>query len=254
MTRIALKSSLFSLAASLLGLCGGFWQSSEAVVLTEGQIKDKVVAHVQEKVAQVVDPADANNIRVSIIRVPAAPFDFPAAKTPQEIKISVTSRLGEVYSPRGIVQVSLQDGSGHQREIGVPVQIGIQKPVWVVKNVVNAHEPLRASDFSLQTKDVSNCYNYAVGANRNLDSYLARVNLRPGDILDARKIVIPPDVTYNSPVRIFLSNGDGMTVTVPGIALANGKIGETIRVRQAVFQRKDYSAKIVDKNKVLVEM
>lgn len=254
MTRITLNSTLLSLAGLTLVLGGGLWRSSEAVVLTEGQIKDKVVAHVQEKVAQVVDPADAKNIRVSIIRVPAAPFDFPAAKTPQEIKISITSRLGEVYSPRGIVQVSLQDGSGHQREIGVPVQIGIQKPVWVVKNVINAHEPLRASDFSLQSKDVSNCYNYAVGVNRNLDSYLARVNLRPGDILDARKIVIPPDVTYNSPVRIFLSNGDGMTVTVPGIALASGKIGETIRVRQAVFQRKDYSAKIVDKNKVLVEM
>ncbi len=254
MTRIALKSALFSLAGVLLGLCGGLWHSSEAVVLTEGQIKDKVVAHVQEKVAQVVDPADAKNISVSIIRVPAAPFDFPAAKTPQDIKISITSRLGEVYSPRGIVQVSLQDGSGHQREIGVPVQIIIQKPVWVIKNVVNANEPLRASDFSLQSKDVSNCYNYAVGADRNLGTYLARVNLRPGDILDARKIVIPPDVSYNSPVRIFMSNGDGMTVTVPGIALANGKIGEIIRVRQAVFQRKYYSAKIVDKNKVLVEM
>jgi flagella basal body P-ring formation protein FlgA len=254
MNPIAFKSALFPLAALLLGLWGAWSQSAGAVVLTEGQIKDKVVAHVQEKVAQVVDPADVKNIHVSIIRVPAAPFDFPAAKTLEEIKVSLTSRLGETYSPRGIVQVSLQDGQGHQREIGVPVHIIIQKPVWVVKNVVNAHEPLRAADFSLQSKEVSNIYSYAVGANRNLGSYQARVNLRPGDILDARKIVIPPDVTYNSPVRIFISNGDGMTVTVPGIALANGKIGETIRVRQAVFQRKDYSAKIVDKNKVLVEI
>lgn len=235
-------------------ISGAYCGASGAVTVNEEQIKATVTAHVQEKLALVVDTADAKNISVSIPHIPGAPFEFPQAHHQQELKISANSHLGERYSPRGVVQISLEDGQGHHREVGVPVQISIQKSIWVVKNTINANEPLQPSDFSLQNKDVSNIYTYAVGTERPLSQYLARVNLRPGEVLDARKIIVPPDVSYNSPVRIFISNGDGMTVTVPGIALANGKIGETIRVRQTVFQRKYYSAKIVDKNKVLVEI
>jgi flagellar basal body P-ring formation protein FlgA len=148
----------------------------------------------------------------------------------------------------------LESPSGISRDVGVPVKISIKKPVWVVKNIVNANEPLKMSNFSLQIRDVSHGYSYLVGQERNLSTYVARVSMRPGEILDARKIVIPPDVTYNDAIRILISSSNGMTISVPGIALANGRIGETIRVRQSVFQNKYYSAKVIDKNQVLVEM
>lgn len=253
MTRQAFLKPSLSLIASLT-LAMGVQSAGLAATVTENQVKEKVIAHVQEKLAAMVSQADQKNVIVSVTRVPAAPFHFQQAKTAGDVEITVTSRLGENYSERGIVQVSLKDQADNHREIGVPVHIQVKKPVWVVKNTINANEPLRASDLSLQTKDVSHCYSYAVGNERNLGTYIARVNLRPGEILDARKMVIPPDVTYNSSVRILISNGDGMTVTVPGIAMANGKVGEMIRVRQAVFQRKYYSAKIINKNQVLVEI
>ncbi len=245
------KTSLVLLGSLLLAT--GFQGVSRAVVVTDTQIKDQVTAHVKEQLGTMVSKADQPYVSVVIPQVPTAPFDFPEATKLSDVKITVTSRLGATYSDRGIVQVSLKDAH-HHREIGVPVLISVKKPVWVTKNVINANEPLRAADFSLETKDVSHSYTYAVGADRDLGTYIARVNLRPGEILDARKMVIPPDVTYNNEVRILISNGNGMTVTVPGIALANGRVGETIRVRQAVYQRKYYSARIIDRNQVLVEL
>lgn len=245
-TICALMAGL-SLAFSLAGL-------SHAVSVSENQIKVKVATHVQEKLASLLSASDQHQVSINVGRVPSAPFNFPEVTQAGDIAISVTSRFGDIYSDRGVVQVSITDKQDNRRSIGVPVQVSVKKPVWVVKNPISANEPLRASDLTLTLKDVSQCYNYAVGEERNLRQYIARVNMRPGDVLDSRKMVIPPDVTYNSAVRILMSNGDGMTVTVPGIALSSGRIGETIRVRQAVFQRKYYSAKIVDKNQVLVEI
>lgn len=234
-----------------LTLTIGLQGVSKAVTVTAEEIKAKVVAHVQEKLGGTFTQADQEYLTVSIPRVPAAPFEFPEAET---VRISTTSSLGEMYSERGVVKVSLKDQDGHYREIGVPIQLKVSKPVWVVKNIINANEPLRASDLVLQTRDVSHCYQYAIGQERNLRAYVARVNLRPGDVLDTRKIVIPPDVSYNSSIRILISNGDGLTLTVPGVAMDSGRVGEVIRVRQSVYQRKYYSAKIIDKNQVLVEI
>ncbi|WP_373532997.1 flagellar basal body P-ring formation chaperone FlgA [Vampirovibrio sp.] len=247
-----LKTKLTLIATVLVVM--GSQSVSGAATVTEDQIKEKVVAHVQQKLGTMVSKSDQANVSVSITQVPGGPFHFPQAATDKDITITVTSRLGESYTERGIVQVAMQDKQDHHREIGVPIQISVKKPVWVVKNAINAKQPLRASDLSSQLKDISHCYNNAVGGETNISQYIARVNLRPGELLDARKMIIPPDVTYNSSVRILISNGDSMTLTVPGIALAEGKIGDTIRVRQAIFQRKYYSAKIIDRNSVLVEM
>jgi flagella basal body P-ring formation protein FlgA len=248
----SLKTNLTLIAALFVVM--GSQSISGAATITEDQIKEKVIAHVQEKLGTMVSKSDQTNVSVTIPQVPGGPFNFPQAETIKDVHITVTSRLGESYTERGIVQVSMQDKQNHHRDIGVPVQISVKKPVWVVKNTISARQPLRTADLMLRLKDISHCYNNAVSAETNINQYIARVNLHPGEVLDARKMVIPPDVTYNSSVRILISNGDSMTVTIPGIALSDGKIGDTIRVRQAVYQRKYYSAKIIDRNSVRVEM
>lgn len=248
------RLSLISASLLLSGYVAVFAQPSHAAEVTGEQIKQAVTKHVQEKLGTLIAKDDQHNVTVNIIQIPTGPFSFPDAKTTKEVSITTASSLGDTYSERAVVRLHMESPSGISRDVGVPVKITIKKPVWVVKNIVNANEPLSMANFSLQVRDVSHGYAYLVGQERSLSSYVARVGLRPGEILDARKIVIPPDVTYNDEVRILISNSNGMTISVPGIALANGRIGEIIRVRQSVFQHKYYSAKIIDKNQVLVEM
>lgn len=251
------RPTLKSLSALFVGfvlLCGSLSLTSPAAEVTEARIREQVATHVQDSIRTLIPETDRQHVNVQIVKVPAAPFQFPQVKNAADIKITTESTFGDTYSERGIVRVHLESPDGASRDIGVPVQIVIKKPVWVVKNSIRANEPLHASDFSLETRDVSHSYSYTTGTERNLNDYVARVNLRPGDILDTRKIVIPPDVTCNNEVKIRISIENGMTITVPGIALSDGRIGETIRVRQTVYLHKSYNAKVIDKNQVLVEI
>jgi len=246
--------TLSLLLTGLLAACNGWLAVSGAVELSPAQIQQQVVAHVQEKLQGQISKNDQAYITVEILNIPTLSLNFPQAKDTSAIKITPESSLGEMYSERTIVRLHLETPDGGSREVGIPVHITVKKPVWVVKAPVNAQHILRATDFTLQTKDVSNIFRYAVGPEINLPDYMSRVNLQPGEVLDNRKIVIPPDISYNANVMICMSSNSGMTVSVPGVALANGRIGDTIRVRQSVFQNKYYNAKVIDKNRVLVQI
>jgi flagella basal body P-ring formation protein FlgA len=241
-------------AVSLLAGLNGWFGVCEAVELAPAQIQKQVVAHVKEKLQGHISQNDQTTITIDATIPPYAQLSFPQTENASAIKISTESTLGEQYSDRTIVRVHLESPDGTSHDLGVPVHIIVKKPVWVVKTAVTAQRPLRAADFTLQTRDVSYNYRYAIGQETNLNDYVARVNLMPGEVLDNRKIIIPPDVSYNSDVMILLSSNSGMTVSVPGIAMANGRIGETIRVRQSVFQHKYYNARIIDRSRVLVQI
>jgi flagella basal body P-ring formation protein FlgA len=244
-----------SLALASAGLLAGmFFGQAKAWVVTEETLREQAIAHAKSKLASLVSAADLDYMTIDVLQVPAALLDFPEAKTADDVKISAESVLGEFYSERAVVRLRMETPGGRAREVGLPIKITVRKPVWVVKNGISAHAPIRLADLALETRNVSHTYGNAVGRERDLSKYVARVNLRPGEVLDARKMTIPPDVTCNSEVRILMTNGKGMTVSIPGVALGAGRIGDVIRVRQTVNQRKYYQAKIIDRNRVLIEI
>lgn len=248
------QASFYLLAFGLLLVVSLQSIAQATVVVNALVVRQKVTEFVKAQLAQLVSSADQPYIHIEISQVPAAPFAFPQLTEEKALKLLVSSHMGSLYSERGVVQVSFFNGDTRLREVGVPFQVHIEKPVWVATHLVQANQPLRLSDFELKTRDVSHSYQYSVGSEINLTDYIARTNLQPGDALDSRKILLPPDVSCNNEVRILISNGEGMTLTVPGIALSNGRVGETIRVRQALYTRKYYSARVIDKNRVLVEL
>ena len=252
--RPTIAKTLPLLLTGLLATCNGWFAFSGAVELSPAQIQQQVVTHVKEKLQGQVGKNDQAYIAVEILNIPTAPLSFPQLKDASDIKVTAESSLGDMYSERTIIRLHLAAADGTNREMGIPVHITVKKPVWVVKAPVNAQHALHTGDFTLQTKDVSSMFRFAVGQETNLVDYMARVNLQPGEILDNRKIIIPPDVSYNGNVMIFMSSNSGMTLSVPGVALASGRIGDTIRVRQSVYQNKYYNAKVIDKNRVLVQI
>ena len=137
----------------------------------------------------------------------------------------------------------------------MPVKLKVTKPVWVIKHVVPAKSRLKASDFELETRDVSRELTHVAGAELNLRKYIARVNLTPGQLLDTRRIQIPNDVKRNEEVLVTMSNGKGMNISVMAEAMDDARIGDTIRVRHSMGRnRKYYTGTVVSKNRVQVDI
>ena len=174
------------------------------------------------------------------------------------IDIDIQSSLEEFYSERGIARVTLKStATGKQRHIGVPFTVSVHKPVWVVKNTIPANTPVTRRDLVLENRSVGRYAEHVVGNELDLSRYITRVNLQPGEMLDKRQLVMPPDIKRNDPVHIMIDAGNGINVSVMGEALADGRIGQTIRVKHMGPNRRKpryFNAEVVARNRVLVHM
>ena len=229
---------------------------ADAVQLGDEVVRQKVSAFVNQQLATYVKAGEnGSSIAVEVSQAPCAPFDFPDAEKISDIRITLKSALTTEYTDRLVVRVSLASPGGEHRDIGVPVKITVNRPVWVVKHPVASGAHLRPSDFELQVRDVSQDLAHVAGPELNMNNYIARVNLASGQMLDTRRIQLPPDVRRNDDVLIVLTNGRGMDISVMGEAMTDANIGDTVRVRHGEARtRKYYTATVVGKNRVQVEI
>lgn len=229
-----------------------------AVSVEKPLIRQAVIDHVRTQVGRQVGLSGSETVHVNIRRVPGGELTFPKTARSEDIVIDVTSALEDYYSERGIARVTVKSrATGRRRSIGVPFTVDIRKPVWVVQSPVPASTPLSEADFTLEVREVARYAGYVAGQETDLSDYMARVNLQPGDLLDTRKLIIPPDVRRNNTVQIMIDAGNGISITVMGKALADGRIGEIIRVKHHHPNRRRpryFNAQVVDKNQVLVHM
>jgi len=219
----------------------------------EVQIRDAVQAHVDDAVRN-WPSAQADGIEISTkVMTNAMMLKTLLPENSKIANIDTTSTLAERYSERSVVRVSFQLEDGQLKEMGIPVWISIRKPVWVVTSMIHANQPLNKSQLRLEKRDVSHELMHSMGSEAPIETYVARLNMLAGDVLDDRKVIIPPDVRANTDVSIIFTSSSDMKINVPGVAMSDGRIGETIRVRQQLFKTRYYMAKIINKNQVQVD-
>jgi flagella basal body P-ring formation protein FlgA len=218
---------------------------------------DDIIAVVSDHVAQVTDSrlGQGAAVQVQVLGVPGAPFRFLRVDNPADIKLEANSHLSENFTNRTIVSVRMTTPDGLARQVGVPVKLDVTRPVWVVKRPMTAGEVVNKSALALESREIGQLAPYVLGSDDDLSDFQSRVCLKPGEILDSRKLVHPPAVRRNDDVRITLITGQqGMAITLVGTALEDGRIGQTIRVRNPVNKQKVYAATVIDKKRVKVEL
>lgn len=248
------KPSVIAIVTTLLmGLT--HWAADAMAVMVESDVlRASVVSHVQHEIQPFLPDENPPKVSVEILHMPFHNLAFPDADSLADLDIEPSSSLSKSYSNRTVVRLNITGPTGRSVHLGVPVKITVNKPVWVVKNLINPGQSLSKKDFRLETRDVSRELATAVGPERQLSDYLARVNLRPGDVLDARKIILPPAVSRNGLVRIILTGQEGMRISMNGIALQDGYIGQQVRVYHQNDRNRRYNAKVIGKNRVLVSL
>lgn len=195
-------------------------------------------AAVRRHVLQQLQPAASDRLTVAVLRWPL----LPSGSQPT----GVTSPLNkEHYNPRTVAQVTFLLPDGTQRTLGIPLQVTWEKTVWVLQTPVAAGQPLSLQALRLERRAVDHNVTHLLPTNLPVDQYEAKVLLRPKTLLDDRKIERIPAVRARQAIRIRLKPAKGMLLTVDGIALQDGTVGQVVRVRQTRFEQKPYNARVI---------
>lgn len=129
-------------------------------------------------------------------------------------------------------------------------QTEVETDAAVSRTVLRRGHTITANDIEIKRVELNRSYLKIYPDKDGLIGKRVRRNIRPNDIIDPRFIDKAYLVQENKPVIIEI-NQLGIEASMPGIALEDGALGETVTVRNA-SSGKTVPGIVVDKNKVLV--
>ncbi len=194
---------------------------------------------------------------ITPVTPPNVPFEMSNAKTWQDLRLDSQSILDTRYNANPVVRLTITDSKGIKRVTGMQVKIQAMAMVWMTKNTINAGDVLKPSQLKLVSTDISRQLDMAMSeavSPKALNQYEARVMISAGQLLDFRKVRKIPDVKQNAAIKLIIEASPRVEVGVSGIALQNGYIGETIRVRRDRdnHSKRYLSGIVIDKHRVRV--
>lgn len=118
----------------------------------------------------------------------------------------------------------------------VAVRPDVSVPVVMPKSLIARDTVIKADDLQLKKFNISN---QREGLMTNMDEAIGLTSkraLQPGKPITRSELVQPVLVKRDQPVMI-ISHTAGITASMPGVALKNGRKGDVIKVRNSSSQR-----------------
>lgn len=121
-------------------------------------------------------------------------------------------------------------------EMSVAVRADVFVPVVMVKTPVERNTVLTQEDLQLKRYNISGQRSGLLMRLEDAVGLTSKRTLQPGKPLTRSMLVQPLMVKRDQPVTI-VSRMEGITASMPGVALKNGRKGDTIKIRNASSQR-----------------
>lgn len=237
------KTAIFSLILTLFISCVSLGAS--AMTVRDETIKDAVY----EKVNQNLATTNLDKYELSVGTLPFSQLNFPDGK----LDIRVDDINTKNFTTRSIVRASFYVDDKYIKSVGVPVFIKAYKNVYAANGYIEKGKLITEKDVKLKLIDISN----------NTRPFLTERDFEKGvealkpfnedEVINERFVRSIPDIQKNSIVKVIINSKNTIYITTDAVALADGKIGDTINVQNKQL-KKIYSGKVIDENKVLVKM
>jgi flagella basal body P-ring formation protein FlgA len=204
------------------------WQGSATVLVTRLSITigpEKISSIIGEFIEQKRPLLPRAEIRFIPESFPI-PFHLPTGTLsydviPSSPAVIGSSRFSIIFKVDGRVRKNISI-TGHTEALA---------PVVVAKTNLKYGSPVTADAVAIATRDLSDVDAYASQIDEVVGSIVKRA-IKSGAVIDTTAIEEPPVIQRGEPVRIVI-NYKGLVVTATGIAKADGKKDEIIRVRNA---------------------
>lgn len=156
--------------------------------------------------------------------------------------------------PVGLVSVvaEVTDSDNTVRRGQISLRVRKYAEVAVTTTALKLHDAITPDQFTIQLMEVTSLREQPVISLGAILGSRTKRNLAAGRILTAEAIETAPDIEVGREVAITFT-GHSFTVTTRGLAMQTGRVGETIRVRNAV-SGKTILARVTGANEVTTEL
>lgn len=217
---------------------------ADAVVLKDVQ----VMSEIQKATEKLYKKSIADEVSVKVVGVPFAELNVPAGKITYNIQRNSTN-----YVPRELVKVSLLVNGKTYKVFNAPITTKVYANVLVATTTIDRNQAITPFVVATEKKDVSNIYSHVLKPVALVNhEYYSKKYFVSGEIIDERFVKLKPEVLRNSLVTVFF-NSNNLTISVDGVALSDGAIGEHITVLNKKYNRV-YKGTVVGENKILVKI
>jgi len=227
---ILVLSAFIFLGINLRAYCADL--SSQFVI---EEIKNDII----EQLKQIYD----GEIEVNIISLPYQTLSLPDGKV--EIKAEIGNL--DVIS---IIKTGIYVNNVRVKSFGARAEIKIKTKAWVAKDWIKTGETLNSIAF--EQKEITSSFGSLPQKNFKPGNYMARRNIKPGEVIQIKDIQEIPTIVINSPVSLIFKT-PAIAVTIPAIALTSGKTGDFIKVKSIQY-KKNYVGKVIGQNLVLINI
>jgi len=185
----------------------------------------------------------AGNVSVSLHPIDHR-LNLKKCSSPLEIKTTG----GTIKAGRNTLKISCSSPSTWRIFITSTVQV--TKKILVIKHFVNKGQLLTKEDISFRKVNVSKLHNRYLENEANIIGKEVTRNLQAGSILTANNLTNPILIKRGDTVNI-IAQREGFKITMKGQAMANGSIGERIKVKN-LSTKKIINGSVTSKHSVKV--
>lgn len=203
---------------------------------------------IENKQIQELQEQGYKDIEVSVINIPIEKLTIPDG----EVSVKINSNASE-FTSREYKKIDILVNSKYARSIGVPIGIKIYKNVLVAKDTIMRDGSLNSGNLTTKREDILTLTQQTLDEKDLATDFVSLRMYKAGDIIDKRFTKSKPDIVKNAIVTVIFKTGDDMNITVEGIALTDGKIGNYIAIQNKNY-KKTYTGKVIGTNKVLVQI
>lgn len=223
------------------------WQGSEALVVRGTGVK-------QDSVSLVAMAQEALLAQLSrqYARAEVTPVGGPYEMRHPAGEVAVMPRVSDAASVRPRMRVWLDVSLDGQHYRAVPIWFAVKAyaPVRVAKRSMPPRQRITGDDFRIEERNVVDVQGVPVPTGELLASTWLKRGVRAGEVLIDAAMESAPLIERGDDVRVKVVVGS-IQIETKGIALGNGRLGDTIKVENP-GSREAFSGKVIGARAIFI--
>ena len=203
---------------------------------------------VQQQAKQDLQRYNIDDCEIIVGHLPVNSLELPDGKVSVEIVNNSAGVLAKEFK-----KININVNGKYARTYYVPVETKAYKYTAIARQIIPRDKVISLNAVEFKKINVAGNLHNTVDQNDLAKELVATKVFTPGEMITKRYTMTKPDIIKNAIVTVTFKSGSNLNISIDGIALTQGNIGDTIQVKNKRYN-KIYTGEITGINQVLVQI